>query len=169
MAEGHAVVRWARGLRRLVGSPLTRVDTPKRWAERGQRLLGEHLTKVRTHGKHLLLHTSCELTIHCHAMMYGSWQFGGPGMALRKPERQVRLRLRTPDREAVFFNGPVMELLAEEELATHERLRRLGYFNQDYVRKILYDHYAGTANPVAQIWNLICFQIWYEAVVDGGA
>jgi asparagine synthase (glutamine-hydrolysing) len=56
-----------------------------------------------------------------------------------------------------------------EATLSPERLRRHGYFNQDYVRKILYDHYSGTANHVAQIWNLICFQIWYEAVVDGGA
>jgi len=48
-----------------------------------------------------------------------------------------------------------------------ERLRRHGYFHQDYVGKILYDHYSGTTNHVAQIWNLMCFQTWYEAVVEG--
>lgn len=126
MAEGHAVVRWARALRSLEGSPLVRVDAPARWSSRARQLRGHCVTEVGTHGKHLLVATSCDLTVHCHAMIYGSWQFGAPGMTLRKPQRQVRLRLRTVEREAVFFNGPVMELLTPEELAAHGRLTRLG-------------------------------------------
>jgi formamidopyrimidine-DNA glycosylase len=66
------------------------------------------------------------MALHCHAMMYGSWQFGKPGMKLRKPEKNVRLRLRTISSEAVFFNGPVVELLTAEELHAHKRLTALG-------------------------------------------
>jgi DNA-formamidopyrimidine glycosylase len=126
VAEGHSIVRWARALRALVGEPLELVETPQRWAERAAALRGERLTAIGTHGKHLLLHSSIDLTIHCHAMMYGSWQFGAPGMGLRKPAKQVRLRLRTGRREAVFFNGPVVEFLTAAELAGHDKLAALG-------------------------------------------
>ncbi|MGD2154054.1 MAG: hypothetical protein PVG79_12360 [Gemmatimonadales bacterium] len=47
-------------------------------------------------------------------------------MKLRKPEAKVRLRLRTSEYEAVFFNGPVVELLTPEELQAHESLSALG-------------------------------------------
>jgi len=126
VAEGHSILRWARRLRALVGQRLLAVDLPKRWAERAADLPGQQLTAVETHGKHLLLHLSEGLTIHCHAMMYGSWQFGRPGMRLRKPQKNVRLRLLTRRHEAVFFNGPVVELLTPRELRSHARLSALG-------------------------------------------
>ncbi|MGD8868588.1 MAG: DNA-formamidopyrimidine glycosylase family protein [Gemmatimonadales bacterium] len=126
MAEGHSVVRWARALGSLIGEPIVAADLPRRWSERTVSLPGQHVVSVATHGKHLLLHLSGGFTLHCHALMYGSWQFGRPGMQLRKPEKNVRVRLVTADREAVFFNGPVVELLTEEELVAHEKLNALG-------------------------------------------
>ncbi len=126
MAEGHSILRWARSLQPLLGQPLVQVDLPRRWADRAANLPGQQLREIQTHGKHLLLHLSEGLALHCHAMMYGSWQFGKRGMNLRKPEKNVRVRLRTADHEAVFFNGPVVELLTAEELRTHKRLTSLG-------------------------------------------
>ncbi|MGD8700246.1 MAG: DNA-formamidopyrimidine glycosylase family protein, partial [Gemmatimonadales bacterium] len=136
MAEGHSVVRWARSLRSLVGEPLLDVELPKRWGDRAAALPGQHLVAVGTHGKHLLLYLSGGSTLHCHAMMYGSWQFGRPGKSLRKPAKNVRLRLTTAKSEAVFFNGPVVELLTEAELRAHEKLNALGpdILHQDFDR-----------------------------------
>lgn len=126
MAEGHSILRWARALRPLVGQQLIQVDLPRRWADRAAELPSQHLREIQTLGKHLLLHLSKGMALHCHAMMYGSWQFGKPGMKLQKPEKNVRLRLRAMNNEAVFFNGPVVELLTAEELQTHKRLASLG-------------------------------------------
>jgi DNA-formamidopyrimidine glycosylase len=126
MAEGHLVARWAQRLRSLIGQPLEVVELPARWEDRASGLVGQHLTDVSTHGKHLLLRLPGGDTIHCHAMMFGSWQVGKPGMSLRKPADRVRLRLRTRWQEAVFFNGPVVELLTPAELASHRRLQSLG-------------------------------------------
>jgi endonuclease VIII len=126
MAEGHAVIRWARNLRALVGEPLREVRLPQRWHERVQSLPGQHITEVQTHGKVLLLHLSGGETILCHAMQYGSWQVGEPGMTLRKDPKYVRLRLVTDAHEAVFYHGPIIELLTPEELAKSERYTSLG-------------------------------------------
>lgn len=126
MAEGHAVARWARELRRLIGEPLESIEAPRRWTNRVGGLRGAHLISVETRGKHLLLRLSDGSMIHCHAMMYGSWQVGERGMTCRKAGRHVRLGLRTVRHEAVFFHGPVVEILRADELSAHPSLSTLG-------------------------------------------
>jgi len=126
MAEGHAVIRWARRLAPLVGEPLVEVRMPKRWGDRPAGLVGQHLLEPVTRGKHLLLPLSGGETLHCHGAQYGSWQVGERPLDLRKEEKHVRLRLAAADHEAVFFHGPTVELLTPAELAAHERLTRLG-------------------------------------------
>jgi formamidopyrimidine-DNA glycosylase len=59
-------------------------------------------------------------------MMWGSWQIGSPPLKLRKDPRYVRVRLLTATHEAVFFHGPIVELLTREELARHRTLPHLG-------------------------------------------
>jgi asparagine synthase (glutamine-hydrolysing) len=51
----------------------------------------------------------------------------------------------------------------KESLAP-ERLRRHGFLVPAYVENLLGEHYSGTANHSARLWNLLCFQIWFEAV-----
>jgi endonuclease VIII len=126
MAEGHAVARWANALRALVGETLEEVDAPKRWQERAASLRGEQVTSVEAHGKHLLIRVDGDWVIHCHAMQYGSWQVGEPGQELRKERRYIRLRLLTPSHEAVYFHGPVMEILTREEMEEHDKYQALG-------------------------------------------
>ncbi len=126
MAEGHMVVHWARQIRALVGETIEHVDLPSTKKEWVEKLEGRMLEAVDTHGKNLLLRISGGLTIRCHALMYGSWQVGESGMKLRKPEKQVRLRLRTAEHEAVFFNGPVVDIMSDEELARYEPVAGLG-------------------------------------------
>ncbi len=126
MAEGHAVIRWARRLAPVVGEPLVHVTMPKRWGDRPAGLVGQHLLEPITRGKHLLLPLSGGETLHCHGAQYGSWQVGERPMELRKPAKSVRLRLDTADHEAVFYHGPTVELLTAHELAAHERLGALG-------------------------------------------
>jgi endonuclease VIII len=135
MPEGHSVVRWARALVPLIGEPLETLDAPKKWQALTQQMLFRSnankdsplsLVRIYTHGKHLFLHLSDGRAIHCHGMMYGSWQVGKSGMPLRKDESRVRLRLRSAKNEAVFFNGPVVEFLTPEELKHHKTVRALG-------------------------------------------
>lgn len=126
MAEGHAVARWADALQALVGEQVREIHVPPRWRDRANNLVGTEIAAVRTHGKHLVLSFSNDWVIHTHAMQYGSWQIGSRREALRKDERFIRLRLTTPRRRAVFFHGPVMEVLTRDEFASHERFHSLG-------------------------------------------
>ncbi|MES1242231.1 MAG: DNA-formamidopyrimidine glycosylase family protein [Acidobacteriota bacterium] len=126
MAEGHAVARWAVALRALVRERLEAVDATTRWKERAAELPGERVTGVDTHGNHLMIRVSGGWTIHCHAMQYGSWQVGPPGQELRKERRYIRLRLLTKRHEAVYYHGPVMEILTDAEAAEHPKLDALG-------------------------------------------
>ena len=126
MAEGHAVARWGDALRVLVGERIVDVQVPRRWSDRGTRLIGATVTGVLTRGKHLVLSFSVPLVIHAHAMQYGSWQVGARGLEPRKDVRFVRLRLVTPRHEALYFHGPVMEILTPDELAAHGPFQSLG-------------------------------------------
>lgn len=126
MAEGPQVARWAKQLGALAGEPLVDVALPRRLAERAPGLLGQRVVRVRSHGKHLLTELSGGETLHTHAMMWGSWQIGAPPLKLRKDPRYVRVRLLTPTHEAVFFHGPLVELLTPDELARHRTLPELG-------------------------------------------
>ena len=126
MAEGHAVARWGDALRELVGDRVANIQTPPRWRERAEGLVGTRLSSIVTRGKHLVLEFSNDWVIHTHAMQYGSWQIGGRREPLRKDARFIRLRIDTPRRRAVFFHGPVMEVLSREEFLVHERFNTLG-------------------------------------------
>lgn len=59
-------------------------------------------------------------------MQYGSWQVGARDQTARKDVRYVRLRLDTGSHQALFFNGPVMEILTPDEFAIHGRFHELG-------------------------------------------
>lgn len=126
MPEGHSVARWADTLQVIIGEEVTAITVPPRWLERASSIVGARVTRVHAHGKHLVLHFSSGWVIHSHALQYGSWQIGPIGQELRKEARFARLRLTTSNTEAVFFHGPVMEVLTEAELRTHERYTTLG-------------------------------------------
>lgn len=142
MAEGHAVARWGDALRQLIGERVDDIEVPTRWRERADHIRGAELTLVRTHGKHLVLYFSSDWVVHAHAMQYGSWQIGPIGQELRKEARFARLRLRTSHHEAVFFHGPVMEVLSLVEFAEHERFHSLG-------PDLLHDDFSPAGLPAA--------------------
>ncbi len=43
-----------------------------------------------------------------------------------------------------------------------ERLSRHGFFRPETVAKVMAEHYANTVDHSAQLWNLLCFQVWYD-------
>lgn len=111
MPEGDSLHRAARRLQVLVGERVA-VETPhpraaaKRVAER---LDGRRLEAVEAVGKNLLLSFEGGLVLRSHLRMSGRWQVVERGAPRRgKPW----LVLAGADREAVLWNGPVLELSA---------------------------------------------------------
>ena len=118
MPEGDALHRAARRLQPIVGERVE-VETPNPRARVGDiagRLDGRRLLSVEAVGKNLLLTFEGGYVLRSHLRMTGRWT-----LVPRGAERRGRpwLVLRGSAREAVLWNGPVLEL--------HTRaIRRLG-------------------------------------------
>jgi endonuclease-8 len=118
MPEGDSLAKTARRLQILVGERVE-VETPhpraavKRLAERldGRRLLG-----VEAAGKNLVLRFEDGVVLRSHLRMSGRWQVRARGSKLFG---RPWLVLRGAEREAVLWNGPVLEL-------DDRAIRRLG-------------------------------------------
>ena len=144
MPEGDALARAARRLQVLVGERLE-VETPHPRAAVKQlapRLDGRRLEAVEAAGKNLLLRFEGGVVLRSHLRMSGRWRvqargsrvFGRPWLVLRGAER-----------EAVLWNGPVLELdagtvrrrLGPDILATPPELERiLANLRRDETREI---------------------------------
>jgi endonuclease VIII len=107
--EGDALQRAAERLRVLEGEVVA-VETPHpRAAVLGlaERLDGLRLERVAAVGKNLLLDFEGGLTLRSHLRMRGRWRVEAAG-AERRGTPWLVLRGRT--RQAVLWNGPVLEL-----------------------------------------------------------
>ena len=118
MPEGDSLRRAAARLQALVGEEVE-VETPHpRAAVKGiaPRLDGRRLVAVEAVGKNLLLRFDGGLVLRSHLRMSGRWRLERRGAPRRgKPW----LVLRGREREAVLWNGPVLEL-------RDDAVRRLG-------------------------------------------
>jgi endonuclease VIII len=109
MPEGDSLHRAARKLQVLVGARVA-VETPhpRAAAERvAERLDGRRLLGVEAVGKNLLLRFEGGLVLRSHLRMSGRWQVRARGQAVRGTPWLV---LAGQEREAVLWNGPVLEL-----------------------------------------------------------
>src|SRR3954469_12065053 len=111
MPEGDSLHRAARTLQALVGERLM-VETPHPRAASvlsAERLDGRRLEAVEAVGKNLLLSFEGGLVLRSHLRMTGRWQ-----VVERGAEKHGRpwLVLTGAEREAVLWNGPVLELTA---------------------------------------------------------
>jgi endonuclease-8 len=109
MPEGDSLARIARRLQVLVGERVE-VEAPhpraavKRVAER---LDGRRLLAVEAAGKNLLLRFEDGVVLRSHLRMSGRWSVRPRGAKL---VGRPWLVLRGAEREAVLWNGPVLEL-----------------------------------------------------------
>ena len=60
-----------------------------------------------------------------------------------------------------WLRGPLREWA--EELLGEARLAKEGYFHPAPVRQIWAEHLSGRRNWMAQLWNVLMFQVWLEA------
>jgi endonuclease VIII len=100
---------------------------PRHGAERWpERLAGRTLTAVDAHGKHLFLRFEGALTLHSHLRMSGSWGVYEQGQPWRRSRGRAWLILGRGERQAVQFDGPVLELMSDARTRSDPRLARLG-------------------------------------------
>jgi endonuclease-8 len=121
MPEGDALHRVANRVRALEGE-VVRVDSPHpRAAVLGiaERIDGRRLERVEAVGKNLLLTFEGGLVLRSHLRMRGRWRVQPAGA---KPFGTPWLVLRGRDRQAVLWNGPVLELAR----AAPRAIRKLG-------------------------------------------
>jgi endonuclease-8 len=81
---------------------------------------------IESVGKHLLMHFSGGLVLRTHMRMHGSWHIYRTGERWQRSAREMRVLVATSEFEAVGFNIPVAEFIAERGLAKHSVLARLG-------------------------------------------
>jgi endonuclease VIII len=111
MPEGDSLHRAARHLQVLVGERVS-VETPHPRAAAAvsaERLDGRRLEGVEAVGKNLLLSFEGGLVLRSHLRMSGRWQVVERGSARRG---RPWLVLSGVEREALLWNGPVLELSA---------------------------------------------------------
>jgi len=110
MPEGDTIARSATRLRAAIaGAELHRVEAP-RWTGRLP-AAGETVLDVRSVGKHLEVWFSGGLVLRTHMRMTGSWHIYRPGERWRRPRRELRVLLITPEWEAVCFSAPDVEFV----------------------------------------------------------
>jgi endonuclease-8 len=118
MPEGDSLARAARRLQVLVGQQIeAEAPHPRAAVKRvAERIDGRRLLAVDASGKNLLLRFDGGVVVRSHLRMSGWWVVRPRGSRL---VGRPWLVLRGDDREALLWNGPVLEL--------HDRaVRRLG-------------------------------------------
>lgn len=54
-----------------------------------------------------------------------------------------------------------------EDILSPKRMARHGLLRPEPIQALIAAHYSGKNDHSAQIWNLLCFQVWYETLVGG--
>jgi asparagine synthase (glutamine-hydrolysing) len=54
-----------------------------------------------------------------------------------------------------------------DEILSDDNLKRVGFFDAEYVHKLQAEHLAGTENHYRKLWTLIVFMLWYENIFHG--
>ena len=93
MPEGDTIYRTAVRLRAVMEGKRIKAVRGRDPALDTATLSGEEVTEIEARGKHLLIHTSSEQTIHSHMGMTGSWHLYQQGQTWQKPEKWAALVL----------------------------------------------------------------------------
>ncbi len=63
-----------------------------------------------------------------------------------------------------WFRNELKELAFDILLS--QRMRERGYFDQEFVRRLLDEHSAGVRSWHYQLWNLLMLELWHRAFID---
>jgi len=90
------------------------------------RLVGQRIVRVEARGKHLLIETSGDLTLHTHLGMHAAWHRYRRAEAWRRNPDRAAAVIEVDDAVAVCFDAPTVELMDTRAVAVHPVLRELG-------------------------------------------
>lgn len=127
MPEGPEIRREADRIgKALVGQRLSKVwfafDQLQPWSDTLQR---RTVRAVEPRGKALLIRIGGGINIYSHNQLYGRW-YVMPAGRNPKTNRQLRLALHTARHGALLYSASDIDVLADDELADHPFLARLG-------------------------------------------
>jgi endonuclease-8 len=88
-------------------------------------LVGHQVTSVKPRGKALLTRFQNQLSIYSHNQLYGKWVIRAVH-SYPTTNRQLRLALHTQKKSALLYSASDIEVLTDEQVATHPFLSRLG-------------------------------------------
>jgi len=64
-----------------------------------------------------------------------------------------------------WFRGEFRPLL--DEFVVGERTVARGLFQYDFLRRLVQEHAAGTADHTERLWTLVNFEMWQRHFLDG--
>ena len=127
MPEGPEIRRAADLLQNAIAAkPLTKVWF--KFAELKEyeaELASSVVTGFETHGKALLTHFGCGLSIYSHNQLYGVWKIAKRGKA-PKISRDLRLAIHTEKAAVFLYSASDISVWRTESVHEHPFLRKLG-------------------------------------------
>ncbi len=127
MPEGPEIRRAADLLQAAIAAkPLTKVWF--KFAELKQyetTLANSAIIGFETHGKALLTHFNCGLSIYSHNQLYGVWKIAARGK-VPKTSRDLRLAIHTQKAAVFLFSASDISVWRTDSLNEHPFLRKLG-------------------------------------------
>lgn len=125
MPEGDTLKKAAALLGVMTGQTVTAFESPLPALARAD-AVGSKITNIEARGKNLLMWFDDTRALYTHLRMEGSWHRYLPNTPWRKPARQARVVVTTPEWLAVCFNAPVVEWLTAWQVSHHPMLANLG-------------------------------------------
>ncbi|MGE0814277.1 MAG: DNA-formamidopyrimidine glycosylase family protein [Vicinamibacterales bacterium] len=167
MPEGDTIARAAARLHEaLAGQGVTAFEAALarvRTAAENHPLRGRVVERVAAHGKHLVMQFSGDLLLRSHLRMHGSWHLYRPGERWQRARHAMRLRLETPEWQAVAFDVYDAELVAAPSA---RRLAAIAALGPDLVDPAL-DPGAAAARILASGARPIAAVLLDQRVVAG--
>ncbi len=127
MPEGPEIRRAADLLHAAIATkPLTKVWFKFAHLKQHEATLASSAVKgFETHGKALLTHFDCGMSIYSHNQLYGVWKIAARGKA-PKTSRDLRLAIYTEKSAIFLFSASDISVWRTESLGDHPFLKKLG-------------------------------------------
>lgn len=127
MPEGPEIKQAADAIARaIVQKPLLHIAFAfERLQPYEESLVKEQIWAVQPRGKALLIRFQNELNIYSHNQLYGRWYIQKAN-TYPVTNRQLRLAIHTPQKAALLYSASDIDVVTNEQMATHPFLSRLG-------------------------------------------